>query len=139
MINLVFHKDSKVKIYGGNIMGGKSVAIVQGTSLQLAKDGDTLQVLKMPGMFDLVNDKITPLQEKLERIMTSTDTLLIGLNNVLNTETQQHLKRSMAELEVLIRQLKNSSIQFNQLLSENKRISINLLKIWINSRLILQK
>jgi len=120
-------------------MGGKSVAIVQGTSLQLAKDGDTLQVLKMPGMFDLVNDKITPLQEKLERIMTSTDTLLIGLNNVLNTETQQHLKRSMAELEVLIRQLKNSSIQFNQLLSENKRISINLLKIWINSRLILQK
>jgi len=118
--NFVFPKDSKVKIYGGNIMGGKSVAIVPGNSNELAKDGDTLQVLKMPGMFDLVNDKITPLQEKLERIMTSTDTLLIGLNNVLNPETQKHLNRSMADLEVLIGQLKNSSVQLNQLLSKNK-------------------
>ena len=118
--DFVFPKDSKVKIYGGNIMGGKSVAIVPGNSNELAKDGDTLQVLKMPGMFDLVNDKITPLQEKLERIMTSTDTLLIGLNNVLNPETQKHLNRSMADLEVLIGQLKNSSVQLNQLLSKNK-------------------
>jgi len=115
-----FSKDSKVKIYGGNIMGGKSVAIVPGKSSEMAKNGDTLQILKMPGMFDLVNDRLTPLQDKFERIMNSTDTLLIGLNNVLNPETQQHLNRSIANLEVVINHFKNTSEQLDRLLINNK-------------------
>jgi len=115
-----FSKDSKVKIYGGNIMGGKSVAIVPGKSPEMAKDGDTLQVLKMPGMFDLVNDRLTPLQDKLERIMNSTDTLLTGMNQILNPQTQKHLNHTIADLETVVKQFKNSSIQLNQLLGKNK-------------------
>ncbi len=115
-----FAKDSKVKIYGGNIMGGKSVAIVPGKSSQMAKDGDTLQVLKMPGMFDLVNDKLTPLQDKLERIMTSTDTLLIGINNILNPKTQAHLTQSIADLETTMHHFKNTSAQLDQMMVKNK-------------------
>jgi len=116
----VFPKDSKVKVYGGNFMGGKNVAIIPGKSQELAKDGDTLQIMKMPGLADLVNDRLTPLQEKLESIMSSTDTLLFSINNVLNSETQEHLKKSSAELETLIHHFKNSSVQLEELLVNNK-------------------
>ncbi len=119
--HFTFSKDSKVKVYGGNIMGGKSVAIVPGTSPEMAKDGDTLQVLKMPGMFDFVNDKITPLQNKLLRIMTSTDTLLVGLNNVLNPDTQKHINKSIADLETTIAHFKTTSQLLDQLLKEDKK------------------
>ncbi len=117
-----FSRDSKVKIYGGNIMGGKSVAIVPGTLGQMAKDGDTLAVMKMPGMFDLVNDKITPLQNKLERILTSTDTLLVGINNVLNPQTQKHLKSTISDLSVTMSQLKQTTQRLNGFMMQNQTI-----------------
>ncbi len=115
-----FSKDSKVKIYGGSIMGGKSVAITVGKDTEMAKDGDTLQVEKTPGMFDLVNDKITPLQDKLERILTSTDTLLLSVNKILDPATQQHISHSLADLEVTMKAFKNSSVRFDQILQKNQ-------------------
>ncbi len=118
--DFVFSKDSKVKIYGGNIMGGKSVAIVPGTSAQPARDGDTLAVMKMPGMFDLVNDKLTPLQDKLERILSSTDTLLLSLNNILNPQTQKHLNNGFADLEITLHHIKNTSAHLDYFLQKNK-------------------
>ncbi len=118
--DFVFSKDSKVKIYGGNIMGGKNVAIVPGYSTEMAQNGDTLQALKMPGMFDLVNDKITPLQNKLDRILSSTDTLLLSINNVLTPQTQKHLANTIADLSATVHQFKNTSIQLNRFIDKNK-------------------
>ena len=115
-----FSRDSKVKIYGGNIMGGKNIAIIPGNSIQPAKNGDTLQAIKMPGMFDLVNDRITPLQNKLDKILSSTDTLMSGLNNVLNPQTQEHLNQTIADLSTTVHQFKASSIKLNNLLDKNK-------------------
>jgi phospholipid/cholesterol/gamma-HCH transport system substrate-binding protein len=118
--NFVFAKDSKVKIYGGNIMGGKSVAIVPGTSPEMAQDGDTLSIMKMPGMFDLVNDKLTPLQDKFERILTSTDTLLLSINHILNPSTQNNIKNTLADLEITVRNFKNSTAQFDAMMRKNQ-------------------
>ncbi len=115
-----FAKDSKVKIYGGNIMGGKSVAIIPGKESLMAKDGDTLVVMKMPGMFDLVNDKITPLQNKLERILTATDTLLWGINNVLNPQTQKALSSSIENMSAMMKQLKLTTGKFNDVMIQNR-------------------
>ncbi len=121
----IFPKDSKVKVYGGNIMGGKSVAIVPGESTEVTKDGDTLQVLKMPGMFDLVNDKITPLQNKLESSLTSLDSILQGVNNIMDKPSQDHIKSSLADLAITLKHFKNTSAQLDQTFTQNKE-NINL-------------
>jgi len=115
-----FSKDSQVKVYGGNIMGGKSVAIVPGKSNKYTKDGDTLQVLNMPGMFDLVNDKITPLQNKLESSLTSLDTILKNVNNTLDTPTQNNIKSGLADLAVSLKHFKNTSRKLDQIVVKNK-------------------
>jgi len=114
-------RDSKVKIYGGNIMGGKNVAIVPGTLSEQAKDGDTLAAQTMPGMFDLVNDKITPLQNKLESILSKTDTLVGSINTVLNPQTQKHLSAGIADLSVTLHRLNKTSETLNRLLATNEK------------------
>ncbi len=123
-----FPKDSRVKVYGGNIMGGKSVAIVPGNDKELTKDGDTLEVLKMPGMFDLVNDKITPLQEKLESSLTSLDSILHGVNNILDKPSQNNIKSGLADLAVTLKHFKNTSKELDQVFSQNKNNINNTLQ-----------
>ena len=118
--DFLFPKDSKVKVYGGNIMGGKSVAIVPGKNPEMTKDGDTLEVMKMPGMFDLVNDKITPLQNKLESSLTSLDSILHGVNNILDKPTQNNIKSSLTDLAVTLKHFKNTSAQLDRTMSQNK-------------------
>ncbi len=115
-----FPEDSKIKVYGGNIMGGKSVAIVPGKSPQPSKDGDTLQVMKMPGMFDLVNDKITPLQNKLESSLISLDSILKGVNNILDEPSQNNIKSGLSDLAVTLKHFKNTSAQLDEVLTNNK-------------------
>jgi len=68
----------------------------------------------------LVNDKITPLQNKLDRILTSTDTLLLGINRVLNPKTQEHLKKTITDLSATVHQFKATSYKLNGLLDKNQ-------------------
>ncbi len=115
-----FTRNSKIKIYGGNIMGGKSVAIVPSEGNQMAKDGDTLSVMKTPGMFDLVNEKLDPLQNKLLSSLTSLDSILFGVNNILDNQTQKNIKTGLADLSVTINHFKKTSKELDDLLSRNK-------------------
>jgi phospholipid/cholesterol/gamma-HCH transport system substrate-binding protein len=115
-----FSEDSQVKVYGGNIMGGKSVAIVPGTSSKMAIDKDTLQLLKEPGMLELVNTRLTPLQDKLELTLNETNKLLGGLNNVLNPKVQHSLINSTVSLEKMLRNFNNTSVKIDQLLAKNQ-------------------
>jgi len=79
-----------------------------------------LSVMNTPGMFDLVNDRLTPLQDKLERIMASTDTLLTGINATLNPQTQAHIQKTLADMEVVMSQFKSTSIKLNKMLGDNQ-------------------
>ncbi|GIR82137.1 MAG: hypothetical protein CM15mP83_8630 [Flavobacteriaceae bacterium] len=56
----------------------------------------------MPRLSELVNDKLTPLQEKIESMITHADSVLIALNTVLNTEAQLELQSSIANLNTSI-------------------------------------
>jgi len=115
-----FSKDSKIRVYGGNFMGGKSVAIVPGTSSQLAVDKDTLQIMKEPGMLELVNNRLTPLQDKFETTLIETNKLLGGLNNVLNPKVQHSLINTTADLEKMMRSLKTTTARVDRLLAKNQ-------------------
>ncbi len=126
--DIKFSKNSQVKVYGGNLMGGKSIAIVPAANGEVAKNGDTLVSYTTPGLFDLVNDKVTPLQDKLEHLLSSSDSLVNALNKVLNPETQKHLNRTMADLAVVMHNFKNTSAKLDKMLQSNQSHFDNTLK-----------
>lgn len=115
-----FAKNSVAQIYGGGLIGGKSVAILpkyeQGN---MAKSGDTLEGAIEEGLLELVNERLTPLQEKVEKVIVSTDSLVNAFNQVLNEETRKDLKNSIENLSLTVASLRGTARTADNILSEN--------------------
>jgi len=73
-----------------------------------------------PGLTDLVNQRLTPLQEKIEKMMVSADQLLINLNEVFDVQSKENIKLSIAELSTTISSFKTTSESLNSLVEDNK-------------------
>ncbi|MFV5693645.1 MlaD family protein [Flavobacterium sp. LT1R49] len=114
-------KSSTASIYEPGFIGGKQIAIIPNfNDKTLAVDGQKLQGDTRLGLTDKVGDQLAPLQEKLEKIMTNTDKLISGINNVLDNNGQENLKVSLAELSKTIEQFHKATVSVNTLLDDNK-------------------
>lgn len=117
-----FSKKSVAKIYGGDFIGGKSMAIVPDYSVkELAQPGDTLPGQIEDGLVELVNEKLTPLQEKMENALVQIDTMLTAINQVFDYETRTSLKNSVTHLDEALVSFKNTSDEASSLLKDNKK------------------
>lgn len=115
-----FSRNSLAQIYGGGIIGGKSLGIVPDYEQnQMAKSGDTLPSDIEEGIMELVNERLTPLQIKVERAIVSADSLINSVNQVLNPETRNNLAQSFEDLAITINNLKNTSQSLNGIVAGN--------------------
>ncbi|WP_347926201.1 MlaD family protein [Pontimicrobium sp. SW4] len=116
-----FSKNSKAEIYETGLIGGKAIAIVLANDgSETAVDGDFLQGTIKAGLTELVNQKLTPLQGKIENVMVSADSLLKNINDVFDEKTKTNLKSSVSSLNETILSFKNTSKSINSLIADNK-------------------
>ncbi|WP_420322278.1 MlaD family protein [Flagellimonas sp.] len=116
-----FSVNSRAEIYDTGIIGGKGVQIIPVfDSAPMVKSGDTLQSSTKPGITALVQEKLTPLQLKVEGAVSHADSLLINVNDVLDDRTRVELRQSIAGLNALITSFKSSADKLNILLESNK-------------------
>ena len=118
-----FSKNSVAQIYETGLIGGKALAILPNNG-PLAQSGDTLMSSVAPGLTELVNDKLSPLQEKIESTFVSADSLLKNINNVLDINSQNQIKESFSQLLDLAINLKESAENLNSIINSNE-IKIN--------------
>ncbi|MDT0647668.1 MlaD family protein [Zunongwangia sp. F260] len=105
-----FSENSVAQIYGGNIIGGKSLAIVPTYEKgEQAVSGDTLQGDSEEGLMELVNDRLTPLQSKVENTIVSADSLLTALNVILNDTTRNNIRQTFQDLGETARSIKGTA------------------------------
>ncbi len=117
-----FSKNSEAKVYGGGLIGGKSLAIIPSYEQGLeAKDQDTLPGRIEAGLLELVNEKLTPLQLKLETAISDADTLLTSVNGVLSSDNQRNLNSIFNDLSVTMRNFRNVSGSLNTVLAGNEK------------------
>ena len=91
-----FSKNSIAQIYESGLIGGKALAIIPAfDDVAKAQSGDTLQTAVAPGLTDLVNEKLSPLQEKIESMIVHADSVLISFKNVMDAERQEALRQSI--------------------------------------------
>lgn len=114
-------KSSIVNIYEPGLIGGKQIQIVPNLEDKvLAETGDTLLGGVKPGLTALVGDRLTPLQEKVEKMVVSADLLLTNINSILDAKTKENLKGSIANLNATLAEFKTASQSVNTMLAENK-------------------
>ena len=118
--DFVFSSNSVAKIYGGNLIGSKSMAIEPVYQQDnIAKSGDTLPGKIDPGLLELVNNRLTPLQSRVETAVTDVDTLITSVNKILNPKTQKSIQESFININSTLNSLKNTSQEINELVANN--------------------
>jgi phospholipid/cholesterol/gamma-HCH transport system substrate-binding protein len=115
-----FSSNSIAQIYETGLIGGKALAIIPVNGKNLAISGDTLQSDIAPGLTELVNDKLSPLQEKIESMVVSADSLLIAVNSVFDIETKQNLTSSIENFSATIQSAKKSVVVLEEVLGNNE-------------------
>ena len=115
-----FSSNSIAQIYETGLIGGKALAIIPVNGKNLAISGDTLKSDIAPGLTELVNDKLSPLQEKIESMVVSADSLLIAVNSVFDVETKQNLTSSIENFSATIQSAKKSVDVLEEVLGNNE-------------------
>ena len=116
-----FSKNSKAELYDTGIIGGKGIQIKPVfDGERTAQSGDTLATDVKPGITDLVQQKLAPLQLKIEGAVTNADSLLMNFNDVLDEATKQSLRHSIQSLNTVVVNFEQSTATLNQLLKDNQ-------------------
>jgi len=116
-----FSKSSIASIYEPGLIGGKQVMIIPNFEDKiLAESGMTLKGGNKPGLTALVAERLTPLQEKVEKMVVSADDLLKNVNSILDAKTKEHLKSGIVNLDSTLVAFRAASKNVNEMLAENK-------------------
>ena len=123
--DVAFSKNSVAELYEAGLIGGKSIAIHPVyDNFTKFKSGDTLKSSVKPGLTDVVNQQIAPLQQKLEKVLTNADSLFSGVNNVLNNEGKNNLSITLENLSSAVKNTDELVSRFNSISkNQNKNIS----------------
>lgn len=107
-----FPKDSRIEIAQKDVLGGMVVNILPGSSMVMAKSGDTLQSYLAGGLFDGIGD----LRDQLASVVSSVDTIALALKSAFQPNDPENgaitLKNTLINLEA-------STQQLNRILAAN--------------------
>jgi len=119
--NYEFSRNSQAQLRDLGLIGGKGIEIIPVfDGSPAAKSGDTLKATVKEGLTELINQRLTPLQKKIEVVMTDADSLLTGVNDVLDEDTRSNLRQSIADLSLVVASFKKSSNTLDRFLDDNE-------------------
>ena len=120
--DLSFSNKSVAQLYEAGLIGGKAIAILPiYDPSSIIKNQDVLPSDIKPGLTELVNQQIAPLQDKIEGLLTSADSLFAGVSNVMNFETQNNLKLALKALSSTISNINDLSSSMNRIVETNEK------------------
>lgn len=125
--------DSKMIIYGVDIMGGKGIRIELGTSATMAEDGDFLASTSEPALLDGLVSEVGPIIYKVGDTLDSLNAAVASVNRLLNDEnigkTLAHMERTMDSVSAVSSQLEGKSDEFNAFVEDLALMSDRLVSI----------
>lgn len=92
-------EDSRMTIYGVDIMGGKGIRIDLGTSSKYIEDGGRLQPYSEPALIDGLASGVGPIIEKLGNTLDSLNVTVTAVNSLLSENNRAGISRTLAHLE----------------------------------------
>jgi phospholipid/cholesterol/gamma-HCH transport system substrate-binding protein len=121
--DLVFSNQSVAQLYEAGLIGGKAIAILPqyDSTVEAVADHDVLPSEIKPGLTELVNQQIAPLQDKIEGLLTSADSLFAGVSNVMNYQTQNNIKATLEGLAATVNNINALSSSVNRILEANEK------------------
>lgn len=111
-----FSKNSLAEIYANPLSGTILQLVPANDGAENAKTGDTLKSAVNEGLMG----KLGTVEEQVESVLKNVDTLIGNINNVLDKERRESLKKSITDLNGVVVGFKGASEQLNGLIAENR-------------------
>ncbi len=122
-------KSSIAEIYDSGLVGGRQIAIKPNLlDKNYTVSGDYLQASSKLGLTDALAQQLEPLQAKIQELLVNADAMFTNVNDILDTQTRQNLKNSIASLNTTLSEFSVASKNINELLVENKSKFNNTIK-----------
>lgn len=120
-------EDSKMTIYGVDIMGGKGIRIDLGTSSVMVEDGGDLTPAYEPALLDGLASGVAPLMEKVGNTLDSLNVTVSAVNRLLADEnisrTMAHIERTMSDVRSIASTIEGKSDELNVFIDNLASIS----------------
>ena len=119
--DIKFSINSIAQIYETGLIGGKALGIIPANdNSRTAVYNDTLASSVAPGLTELVNEKLTPLQENIESMIVSANNVLDKVNSIFDDPTRTNLRTSVSDFSETIKDLKETSKMIKSVVKSNK-------------------
>jgi phospholipid/cholesterol/gamma-HCH transport system substrate-binding protein len=123
-------KHSVAKAISSDLLGSKAVEIVFSNSTEYVSSGDTLIAETEEGLKTSVSKQLAPLQQKIEGLLSSVDSVMTVVQVVLNDKTRENLSKSFESIKKAIQSLEQTAYKMDDLVaSEKAKISSILSKL----------
>lgn len=118
---LAFSNESIAELFDTGIIGGKGIQILPKVSMPYTpvKSGDTLPTQVKPGLTELLQQQINPLQLKVESMIDNADSVMLGIHQLMNPATRKNLQESIGGLNQLVAQLNETTASINAVLGKH--------------------
>jgi phospholipid/cholesterol/gamma-HCH transport system substrate-binding protein len=122
-------KKSIAKAISSDLLGSKAVEIIYSKETEFVKSGDTLIAETEEGLKTSVSKQLAPLQQKIEGLLSSVDSVMTVVQVVLNDKTRDNLHKSFESIKKAIQSLEQTAYKMDDLMaSEKNKISSILTK-----------
>jgi phospholipid/cholesterol/gamma-HCH transport system substrate-binding protein len=121
------------KLASADLLGTKVIKLELGSGPGLIDKNQELPTTIEGGLVDNLSAQISPLLADVRGVLGTLDTVLVGVNNIVNVENQHAISRSIASLNnttanfaALSAALKNETGEINNIIHNANSISTNL-------------
>lgn len=119
--DLSFTKNSTAELYdAGLIVGGKGLRIIPSFEGAAVVTGDYLTTTRKASLSEVADQKLSPILEKFESALTDADSVMLNVNEVLDTKAKGDLRQAISDLSTLMNDLKGAGGTLNRLLKNNE-------------------
>jgi len=126
--DLKFSKNSKVRMYASGLLGDNAIAIIPGTDTEMAEDGAMFESEVEKGLIEQLSGNFSELSSDLGTTLKTADTLLIGINGLIEDTSDSGLKNAIAELNATIKSFNALSGSINSLVAKNEANLTSVIK-----------
>jgi phospholipid/cholesterol/gamma-HCH transport system substrate-binding protein len=118
--------DSKARIVSSDLLGTKSVRLELGSATTIVKSGDTLASEREDDLRVAVDKRIAPLQKKAEGLISSIDSVMVVVQEVLNKDARKNLTKSFESIKRAIETFEKTSIRLDALVETQEYKIMNI-------------
>lgn len=106
-------KNSVARIMSSGLLGGKELLLAQGAGTEFVQNDDTLRGELELSLTASINSVVSPVKAKIEKLITSIDTIVVSLNQVFDNNTKSNLRSSVSSVKQSLENIKATTETLN--------------------------